>query len=86
MAETVKPIKISKRLMPDGTYNVKPVDPEYFKKYYHKQGYELTTCSHCGVECRKNYMFRHKKTDKCAQRMRRHIEAKLIDLKNSEEI
>ena len=73
MAEVLKPIKESKRKLPDGTYNIKPLDPDYFKKYYHKQGSELATCCYCGIECRKNYMFRHRKTSKCERKMMQQI-------------
>lgn len=36
------PPPTSTRWQPDGTYNKKPLDPNYFTKYYHKR---LTTLS-----------------------------------------
>ena len=39
--EEIKQQTISKRKLPDGTYDKKPLDPEYFKKYYHSQGLQI---------------------------------------------
>lgn len=87
MVDIVKAIKESKRKMQDGSYNTKPIDPEYFKKYYHKHGAELTVCPHCGIECRKNYMYQHSKTNKCDRRMRqRFATTGLPNMKSSNEI
>ena len=63
MEPTTKPI--SKRKLTDGTYNNKPSDPDYFKKYYHTHGSEMTECFQRGCECRKNYLSKHLKTQKC---------------------
>ena len=38
------------RKMPDGTYNNKPIDPEYFKNYYRKHYSCQYTCLICGKE------------------------------------
>ena len=35
MEETKKPV--SKRRLPDGSYNKKPLDPNYFNNYYHSK-------------------------------------------------
>ena len=47
-----------------GKYNFKPLDPEYFKKYYqaHK---EKTKCEICGKTTGKFKMYRHLKSQKC---------------------
>ena len=58
------------RRNPDGTYNDKPSDPEYFKKYYHAK---LKTpgewvCEYCGnsLFTKRNYN-RHQKYSKTFQ-------------------
>ena len=51
MEETKKPV--SKRRLPDGSYNKKPLDPNYFNNYYHSKGKEIIKCNRCGKECRK---------------------------------
>ena len=63
--EEIKQQKISKRKLPDGTYDKKPLDPEYFKKYYHSHGLQIITCYRCGAECRKKYLSKHTNTTKC---------------------
>ena len=62
--EEAKQQKISRRKLPDGTYDKKPLDPEYFKKYYHSHGLQIITCYRCGAECRKNYLSKHMNTSK----------------------
>ena len=55
----------SKRYNADtNTYNVKPLDPEYTKKYYAKNCY-LVQCDLRGAETKKLTLWRHKKTNKC---------------------
>ncbi len=63
MEKTIKPE--SKRKLADGTYDNKPSDPDYFNKYYHTKGSTLTTFFGCGCQCRKNYLSKHTKTQKC---------------------
>ena len=63
MEETKKPV--SKRRLPDGSYNKKPLDPNYFNIYYHSKGKEIIKCNRCGKECRKNYLSKHTNTTKC---------------------
>jgi len=36
------------RHLPDGRYNKEPLDPEYYKKYYHIRYCEKYTCGICG--------------------------------------
>lgn len=62
-----KKIRAPHRYMEDGTYNNKPLDPEYFNKYYHKRT-EMTPCRKCGVECKKNYLYKHGLTNKCKKK------------------
>ena len=71
--------KTSKRRLPDGSYNKQPLDPEYYKKYYHTRGAELINCIRCGVECRKNYLSKHMRTSKCDIAMNSFLK----DLKNT---
>ena len=61
--------KISLRKLPDGRYDTRPLDPQYYKNYYHTKGSEMTTCPQCGIECRKNYLSKHKRTNKCAKEL-----------------
>ena len=63
MEPTIKPI--SKRKLVDGTYDNKPSDPDYFKKYYHTHGSAMTKCLQCGTDCRTNYLHKHTQTRKC---------------------
>ena len=48
--ETVQepPIQTSTRWKPDGTYDSKPLDPEYFSKYYQKKLSTPFKCPDCG--------------------------------------
>ena len=57
-----------------GEYNDKPVDPEYFKKYYHAHS-EKVTCQFCGKLTGQFKMFRHVKSQKClkAQQLNKMI-------------
>ena len=53
------------RHKPDGTYNAKPLDPEYFKNYYHKAK-QPKECEVCGkVLASGSHMKRHRGTNKC---------------------
>jgi len=62
MQET-KPV--SKRLDPvTGKYNMKPLDSQYFNKYYHKHNVP-TTCTFCGKTVGKMKMQRHLSTNRC---------------------
>jgi len=47
-----------------GKYNIKPIDPEYFKKYYQTHN-EKVKCEICGKTTGKFKMFRHVKSQKC---------------------
>ena len=51
----------------DGTYNKKPVDPEYYKKYYQQfVKHTPCTCDICGATISsKQKLSRHKKTQYC---------------------
>ena len=72
--EEIKQQKISKRQLPDGTYDKKPLDPEYFKKYYHSHGLQIITCYRCGAECRKNYLSKHLNATKCLKGLYKFLE------------
>ena len=58
-------IRNPNRYKDDGTYDNKPLDPNYFKTYYHTKGTEQIECPTCGYKCKRNYLYRHSKTDKC---------------------
>jgi hypothetical protein len=59
--------RMSKRFDPvTGKYNMKPLDPEYFNKYYHKNNVP-TTCKFCGKTVGKMKMQRHLETTTCMQ-------------------
>ena len=57
-------IRSPHRYLEDGTYNYKPLDPNYFNIYYHKRT-ELVQCPKCGIKCRQNYLYKHSITNKC---------------------
>jgi hypothetical protein len=70
MESEAKP-KVSRRL-PDGTYNSKPTDPDYFTKYYHEKNSLDVMCLSCGAHHNKSNMSRHMKSKKC-QKASSHI-------------
>ena len=55
------------RHLPDGSYNSKPFDPLYFKKYYQlKVKGRPVECARCGgLVCDALHMTMHQKTRKC---------------------
>ena len=73
----VTPIKIngkswtptlnSKRLDPiTGKYNNKPIDPEYFNKYYTDNLKDAKVqCPNCNCMCPKKTQLRHMRSSKC---------------------
>ena len=46
------------------SYNNRPLDPTYFKQYYHTNNV-LIECDGCGMHTSKLSIARHKKTQKC---------------------
>ena len=53
------------RHLPDGKYNAKPLDPEYFKKYYH-EAKQPKECEMCGkIIASGSHMKRHRDSNKC---------------------
>ena len=64
LEKPAKKIRSPHRYLEDGTYNKKPLDPNYFNIYYHKRS-ELVQCSKCGIKCRRNYLYKHTLTNKC---------------------
>ena len=61
-----------------GAYNDKPVDPEYFKKYYQNHK-EKVKCEICNKTTGKFKMFRHLKSQKCQMAARLYNYAKPLD-------
>ena len=56
----------STRWQPDGTYNKKPLDPEYFTKYYHNKLSTPFTCPDCGrTISSKSNLSKHRQTHIC---------------------
>lgn len=54
------------RHRPDGTYDSKPLDPLYFKKYYKEKVPRNVPCTACGlIIADSSHMSRHKKTKTC---------------------
>ena len=62
------------RHKPDGTYDNAPLDPDYFKNYYHNTK-KPTQCDVCGkLLASKNHMDRHKSSNKCfLTGLRKHV-------------
>ena len=56
------------RKQPNGFYNSKPCDENYFKKYYQDKTKTKCVCNICGTElsCKSN-LAKHKKTKKCRE-------------------
>ena len=53
------------RHLADGAYNAKPLDPDYFKNYYHKSK-EPKECEVCGKTIASgSHMKRHRQTNHC---------------------
>ncbi len=51
--------------MPDGSCDAKPLDPEYFKNYYHRSK-EPIECEVCGKTLPSGgHMMRHRATNHC---------------------
>jgi endogenous inhibitor of DNA gyrase (YacG/DUF329 family) len=58
------PPENSVRIQEDGTYNDKPVDPDYFKKYYHENK-ATNPCPICAKPILDKTLARHQKSNKC---------------------
>ena len=74
MAEALHnpPTTTSTRWQPDGTYNKKPLDPEYFNKYYQRKLSTSFKCPDCGrTISSKSNLSKHRQTKICIQN-RRH--------------
>ena len=66
------PITTSTRWKPDGTYDKKPLDPNYFSKYYQKKLSTPFTCPDCGrTITSKSNLSKHRQTIRCMN-SRRH--------------
>ncbi len=62
---------------PDGTYNNKPIDKEYFKRYYDEKLKDVKVlCDQCGFMCSKTKYRRHQRSAKCLQ-IKAFVENKL---------
>jgi hypothetical protein len=71
-------MKVSDGRREDGTLKVKPLDPDYFNKYYHRKGVELITCK-CGVPVRRNYLSNHMKTKRCREALDQLVEVASVE-------
>ena len=57
--------QMSTRLDPQtGKYNMKPLDPDYFNKYYHRNNVK-TQCVYCDKMIGKLKMYKHHRTLQC---------------------
>ena len=53
------------RKLANGKYDAKPLDPEYFKKYYHRMK-KAKECELCGKHIESgSHMKRHRESNKC---------------------
>ena len=52
------------RVNADGSYNRKPLDPDYFKTYY-KRRKKMVACEICGKEVMDSYLRMHQTTSGC---------------------
>ena len=50
---------------PDGIPNSKPIDKDYFNKYYQNNLAVKIQCDHCGEMISKSKMNKHSMTNKC---------------------
>jgi hypothetical protein len=58
--------KQSKRLDENGNYDNRPIDPDYFKKYWQENNWK-ETCKRCGVQVARLRMCKHIKSKKCME-------------------
>jgi len=77
IVEPIEPVVMKKRGRPlntfrsdrhleDGTYNHKPIDPEWYKKYYLEKLQNVKVlCPGCNIMVPKSNISRHKKSYKC---------------------
>ena len=66
--DVVEPLPTTRtgRWKPDGTYNKKPLDPEYFTKYYHNKLSTPFKCPDCGrTISSKSNLSKHRQTHIC---------------------
>ena len=65
------PIQTSTRWKPDGTYDKKPLDPEYFPKHYHEKLSTPFQCPDCGrTISSKSHLSKHRHTKVCIHNKR----------------
>jgi hypothetical protein len=63
------PLQTSTRWKPDGTYDKKPNDPQYFQKYYQKKLSTPFTCPDCGrTISSKSNLSKHRQTNICMKK------------------
>jgi hypothetical protein len=53
------------RHLDDGTYNSKPLDKQYFDKYYHAKVYNRINCPFCNRETSKQKLSTHQSSKLC---------------------
>lgn len=81
MLESLLPVgtylKTSLRIMPDGSYNKKPLDPDYYKKYFDDKlrGVKIE-CPKCGITVGKGKIARHYSTKICMKGQAERLEKK----------
>jgi hypothetical protein len=61
-----KPITAPRRHKEDGTYDNRPNDPDYFRKYYQERTLRDIPCPNCGCNIKDaTHKARHMRTKKC---------------------
>ena len=71
--------RTTNRFRPDGTYDSKPCDPNYFRDYYKNTLSVKCKCDRCGRMVCKARLVSHRTTDLC-----RHIVQELANLSHTE--
>ncbi len=62
------------RHLPDGKYDSKPLDKEYFKKYYHKKYCVPYTCGICGRTLANDQKIKQHENSAVCQKAKKHLE------------
>ena len=60
-----KPFKAQERHLENGKYNSKPLDKEYFNKYYHEKRKVQIQCPRCGKNSTNGNLSKHQLTKSC---------------------
>ena len=68
-SEEEKPTKKGLRWLQNGKYDKSPIDPEYYKKYYHRRYNIQCICEYCGKTLsNEQKISRHMLTARCQKK------------------